>query len=60
MGWDQAITDAEELLDRVEQKASRIRSAIRTFKENRAAGEPYPNISTTQLLDQKLDRQHGI
>ena len=39
--WDQAIADAQELLDRVEQKASRLRSAIRTFKESRAAGEPW-------------------
>jgi hypothetical protein len=42
--WDQAIADGQELLAKVEQKAARLRSAIRTFKENKAAGEPYsPN-----------------
>ncbi len=39
--WDQAIEDAKELLDRVEQKATRLRGAIRTFKESKTAGEPY-------------------
>jgi hypothetical protein len=47
-GWDQAIADAQELLDRVEQRASRIRTAIRTFKESRAAGEPYQTEVTAQ------------
>jgi hypothetical protein len=34
------MADAKKLLDRVEQKAARLRSAIRTFKESKAAGEP--------------------
>jgi hypothetical protein len=32
--WDQAIADTRELLDRVEQKAVRLRGAIQTFKES--------------------------
>lgn len=51
-GWDRAITDAQELLDRVEQKATRLRSAIRTFKESKAAGEPYAGESVQQVATQ--------
>jgi len=41
LGWDRAIADAQQLLDKVEARAGRIRGAIRTLKEARAAGEPY-------------------
>jgi hypothetical protein len=50
-GWDQAIADAQELLDRVEQKATRLRGAIRTFKESKAAGESYSTQSAGQLRE---------
>jgi hypothetical protein len=49
-GWDRAIADAQELLDKVEQKATRLRSAIRTFKESKAAGEPYTTQSESHRL----------
>lgn len=55
-GWDQAIADAQELLDRVEQKATRLRSAIRTFKDSKAAGEPY----VAQSHYQSSEQQHAI
>ena len=50
-GWDQAIADAQELLDKVEQKATRLRSSIRTFKENKRAGEPYVTQSASQTSE---------
>src|SRR6266545_4811832 len=40
-GWDKAIQDTRELLDRVERRAEKLRGAIRTFIEYRDAGEPY-------------------
>jgi hypothetical protein len=49
--WDKAIADAQELLDRVEQKATRLRSAIRTFKESKAAGEPNVRQSVSQTSE---------
>ena len=54
--WDRAIVDAQELLYKVEEKASRLRSAIRTFKESKAAGEPY----VAQSSDQSQEQQHSV
>lgn len=48
-GWDQAIRDARDLLVRVEERADRIRGAIRTFTEYRNAGEPYSNSVASRL-----------
>ena len=56
-GWDRAIADARELLDRVEQKATRLRSAIRTFQQSKEAGEPYV---ATQSSDHTSGEQHAI
>jgi hypothetical protein len=39
--WDQAIADAQELLGRLEQRVVRIRVAVQTFTQSRAAGEAY-------------------
>jgi hypothetical protein len=50
-GWDQAIADAQQLLEKVEMKAARVRSAIRTFKEARAEGEPYIGQSADQTTE---------
>jgi len=48
--WDKAIQEANDILDRVERRADRLRGAIRTFKECRDAGEPYSGQSATDLL----------
>ena len=41
VGWGKAITDATELLKKVEAKARRLRVAILTFQEEKKAGVPY-------------------
>lgn len=56
-GWDRAIADAKEILDRVEQRAARLRSTIQTFKESKAAGEKW---SATQLPDHFQEQQHSV
>ncbi len=39
--WDRAITDAEELLKKVESRAARLRGAIKTFTELRDHGHEF-------------------
>ena len=48
-GWDKAIQDAKELLERVEQRADRLRGVIKTFMEYRDAGEPYSGSEDSKL-----------
>jgi hypothetical protein len=40
--WDKAIVDAEISLACVEDRAIQLRRAIRSFKDMRDAGEPWP------------------
>jgi phage shock protein A len=39
--WDQAIRDAEELLQKVENRAARLKGAIKTFTELREQGQQF-------------------
>jgi phage shock protein A len=39
--WDQAIRDAEALLQKVESRAARLKGAIKTFTELREHGQPF-------------------
>jgi len=39
--WDQAIADAKALLLRVEEKAIRVRVAIKSFEQSKRDGELY-------------------
>lgn len=40
--WNEAITDAEAKLVEAKKRVNALRSAIRTLKENRDCGEPWP------------------
>jgi len=46
--WDQAIRDAQELLIKVENRAARLKGAIKTFTELRDHGQEFtgPNSVT--------------
>jgi hypothetical protein len=39
--WDQAIRDAEALLQKVENRAGRLKGAIKTFTELREQGQQF-------------------
>lgn len=39
--WNEAIRDAQTMLERVESKADRLRRTITSLKEFRDAGEPW-------------------
>jgi hypothetical protein len=41
--WDIAIIDAKKELAGVEQRASRLRNAIRIFQDNKAKGVQWPS-----------------
>lgn len=44
--WDSAISQAKGLLVRVENRAARLKGAIKTFAELRDAGHKYTGPST--------------
>lgn len=48
--WDTAIKDALGELANAEQRVSRLRNALRIFKENKVKGVPWPS-GATQLPD---------
>lgn len=48
--WDQAIKDAEALLQKVEARAARLKGAIKTFTELRDYGHEFSGPeSATQI-----------
>jgi hypothetical protein len=49
--WNQVIKKAEAMLSRIEDKAERVRTNIRSLRELRDAGESCPG--TVQELDGK-------
>jgi hypothetical protein len=53
--WDQAIDDASVLLQRVEERAIRLRVAIAGFQQSKESGDPWPGTATalhTQSVSQ--------
>ena len=40
-GWNQAISEAENMLNRVKRKAKRLEAHISSMKESRNVGEPW-------------------
>jgi hypothetical protein len=47
--WDQAIEDAKDTIQKCERKIQTMKGAIEVFKEQRAAGEPWPGDSPTNF-----------
>jgi hypothetical protein len=43
--WNQAITEAQKLLERVENRAARLKGAIKTFTELRDHGHEFSGPS---------------
>jgi hypothetical protein len=39
--WDKAITDAERMLKKTQDKARQLEQAIRIFKKRKQSGEPF-------------------
>jgi hypothetical protein len=48
IGWQGAILEAQRLLVQNKLRASKLRAAIRRFKENLETGEPWPGDSATR------------
>lgn len=49
--WNQAIAKASELLERVENRAARLKGAIKTFSELRDRGQSFNGDLAVQELD---------
>lgn len=47
--WNQAISDAVEVLSRVEARAARLKGAIKTFTELRDLGLPYSDKRSGEI-----------
>lgn len=48
--WDAAIEQAQELLRKAENRAARLKGAIKTFSELRDSGQPFSEQETTTAL----------
>jgi hypothetical protein len=46
--WNQAISDAEQMIQEAKAKIARLRQSIRTFEELRNSGAPFPGESANQ------------
>jgi hypothetical protein len=46
--WEQAIADAESVIEKSESKIKEMRRAIRAFQRMRDAGEPWPGSEEAQ------------
>ena len=55
--WDQAIADAESVIEKSESKIRDMRRAIRAFERMRDAGEPWPG--TAKSPDQSGSQPSG-
>ncbi len=40
--WDEAIADVEAMIVEAKQRVSRLKRSVKTFKELRDKGEPFP------------------
>jgi len=49
--WDRAISDAKQLLRKVEAKARRVRLAILEFEQGRANGESWSGSFPSAIRD---------
>jgi predicted translin family RNA/ssDNA-binding protein len=47
--WNEAISDAERMLEEAKQKVARLRRSIKTFQELRDDGEPFPGESQSEV-----------
>jgi hypothetical protein len=47
--WDEVILETRDMLARVEAKALRLRTALKTLEESRDAGEQWPLAKAVQL-----------
>jgi hypothetical protein len=43
--WDTAIQDANKLLKKIESRADQVRRTIKSMREFKDAGEPWPGSS---------------
>ncbi len=48
--WDQAISDAQTLLERAENRAARLVGAIKTFTELRDANHPFTGTDSVKKV----------
>lgn len=48
--WDAAIEQAQGLLRKAENRAARLKGAIKTFSELRDSGQPFTERETTEAL----------
>jgi hypothetical protein len=48
--WDEVIEDAQALLQKVENRAARLRGAIKTFTELRDLGQPYDGSNAEKAV----------
>jgi phage shock protein A len=48
--WNQAIRDAEALLQKVENRAARLKGAIKTFTELRDCGQAFSGPESVEEL----------
>jgi hypothetical protein len=44
-GWDKAVYDAEQMIEKAKQKIAGLKLSIKTFKSLKEQGEPYPGES---------------
>lgn len=51
--WNQAITDAKAMLEEAETQVRRLRSALRTLKESKEAGESWPGSESNTVAEQQ-------
>ena len=49
--WNEAIADAQSLLEKVESRAARLKGAIKTFEELRDLGHDFSAQSTLQTSE---------
>jgi hypothetical protein len=62
-GWDQVISGSQEMLEKVEAKAKRLRANIEVAKEAKRSGEAWLKVTglhETQPKDQKDDACHSV
>ena len=55
--WNQAIQDANVLLEKVENRAIRLKGAIKTFTELRDQGQEF---KSAQFEGRELGQQHSV
>jgi hypothetical protein len=54
--WEDAIRRSQILLERAENRAARLKGAIKTFSELRDSGQPFAE----QMVGQLDEQQHSV